>query len=222
MAGIEAVKVSYQGTPAAITDLLGGRIEFVITDVAVTREFINAGTLRAIGVTPSVPVGSLPDVPTIAAAGLPGYEFAAWRGLFVPAGTPKEIVATLNKAFTDAMNSPGGDEILRRYRARAEHQHAGRACRSRQGADRTLGPYHPGVGAGENLSPLVERDHLALLAQRRQQRPDQQHDRQREAGRRDRPLTKVSRSPCDRISDLRRLFSSIGPSTKASTSGAGS
>lgn len=106
MAGIDAVKVSYQGTPAAITDLLGGRIEFVITDVAVTREFINAGTLRAIGVTPSVPVGSLPGVPTIAAAGLPGYEFAAWSGLFAPAGTPKEIVATLNRAFTDAMNSP--------------------------------------------------------------------------------------------------------------------
>ena len=106
MAGIDAVKVSYQGTPAAITDLLGGRIEFVITDVAVTREFIAAGTLRAIGVTPAVPVASLPGVPTLAAAGLPGYEFAAWSGLFAPAGTPKEIVDKLNRAFTDAMSSP--------------------------------------------------------------------------------------------------------------------
>ena len=106
MAGIEAVKVSYQGTPAAITDLLGGRIEFVITDVAVTREFIAAGTLRALGVTTSVPVGSLPDVPTLAAAGLPGYDFAAWSGLFAPAGTPKEIVEMLNAAFTAAMSSP--------------------------------------------------------------------------------------------------------------------
>ena len=106
IAGIDAVKVSYQGTPAAITDLLGGRIEFVITDVAVTREFIAAGTLRALGVTTSVPVASLPNVPTIAAAGLPGYDFAAWSGLFAPAGTPKEIVDTLNRAFTDAMGTP--------------------------------------------------------------------------------------------------------------------
>ena len=106
MAGIEAVKVSYPGTPAAITDLLGGRIEFVITDVAVTREFIAAGTLRALGVTTSQPVASLPQVPTMAAAGLPGYEFAAWSGLFAPAGTPDAVVETLNRAFTAAMSSP--------------------------------------------------------------------------------------------------------------------
>lgn len=105
MAGFEAVKVAYQGTPAAITDLLGGRIEFVVTDVAVTREFISAGTLRALGVTTSVPVFSLPNVPTIAEAGLPGYNFAAWSGLFAPAGTPAAIVEKLNRAFVDVMNS---------------------------------------------------------------------------------------------------------------------
>jgi tripartite-type tricarboxylate transporter receptor subunit TctC len=106
MAGIDAVKVPYQGTPAAITDLIGGRIEFVITDVAVTREFIAAGTLRALGVTPATPVAVLPGVPTIAAAGLPGYEFAAWSGLFAPAGTPKAIIDTINHAMVDAMTSP--------------------------------------------------------------------------------------------------------------------
>ena len=66
--------------PPRSTDLLGGQIEFVITDVAVTREFI--------------------------AAGPPGYEFAAWVGLFAPAGTPKQIVDRLNRAFTDAITSP--------------------------------------------------------------------------------------------------------------------
>jgi tripartite-type tricarboxylate transporter receptor subunit TctC len=105
MAGIDTVKVSYQGTPAAITDLLGGRIEFVITDVAVTREFIAAGSLKALGVTTATPVASLPGVPTIAAAGLPGYEFAAWSGLFAPAGTPAAIVDSLNRAFVEAMSS---------------------------------------------------------------------------------------------------------------------
>ena len=103
MAGIDAVRVSYPGTPQAITDLLGGRIEFVITDVAVTREFIAQGSLRALGVTTPVKVASLPDVPTMSEAGLDGYDFAAWSGLFAPKGTPDAVVQRLNKAFTEVM-----------------------------------------------------------------------------------------------------------------------
>jgi tripartite-type tricarboxylate transporter receptor subunit TctC len=103
LADIDAVRVSYPGTPQAITDLLGGRIEFVITDVAVTRDFIEQGTLRALGVTTAKRVSSLPNVPTIAEAGLPTYDFAAWSGLFAPKGTPPEIVTILNKAFVEVM-----------------------------------------------------------------------------------------------------------------------
>ena len=106
MAGIDAVKVSYQGTPAAITDLLGGRIEFVITDAAVTREFIEQGSLRALGVTTPARIASLPKVPTMSEAGLSGYDFAAWSGLFAPKGTPDAVVQVLNKVFTDAMTTP--------------------------------------------------------------------------------------------------------------------
>jgi tripartite-type tricarboxylate transporter receptor subunit TctC len=105
MAGVDAVRVSYPGTPQAITDLLGGRIEFVITDIAVTREFIQQGSLRALGVTTPVRIASLPNVPTMAEAGLPGYDFAAWSGLFVPKGTPDDIVQTLNKALTTVVTS---------------------------------------------------------------------------------------------------------------------
>lgn len=106
MAGVDAVRVSYPGTPQAITDLLGGRIEFIITDIAVTREFIQQGSLRALGVTTPVRVASLPNVPTMAEAGLPGYDFAAWSGLFVPKGTPDNVVQTLNKALTQVVTSP--------------------------------------------------------------------------------------------------------------------
>lgn len=106
MANVDAVRVSYPGTPQAITDLIGGRIEFVITDIAVTREFIQQGSLRALGVTTPVRITSLPNVPTMAEAGLPGYDFAAWSGLFVPKGTPDDIVQTLNKAFTSVVTSP--------------------------------------------------------------------------------------------------------------------
>lgn len=106
MANVDAVRVSYPGTPQAITDLIGGRIEFVITDIAVTREFIQQGSLRALGVTTPVRITLLPDVPTMAEAGLPGYDFAAWSGLFVPKGTPDDIVQTLNRAFTSVVTSP--------------------------------------------------------------------------------------------------------------------
>jgi tripartite-type tricarboxylate transporter receptor subunit TctC len=105
MAGIDAVKVSYPGTPQAITDLLGGRIEFVITDVAVTREFIAQGSLRALGVTTPARIASLPEVPTMSDAGLAGYDFAAWSGLFAPKGTPPAIVQSLNRAFTEVMGT---------------------------------------------------------------------------------------------------------------------
>jgi tripartite-type tricarboxylate transporter receptor subunit TctC len=106
MANIDAVRVSYPGTPQAITDLLGGRIEFVITDVAVTRDFISEGGLRALGVTTAKTVASLPNVAPIAEVGLPGYDFAAWSGLFAPKDTPSEVVQVLNKAFVTVMATP--------------------------------------------------------------------------------------------------------------------
>jgi tripartite-type tricarboxylate transporter receptor subunit TctC len=112
MAGIDAVKVSYQGTPAAITDLIGGRIEFVITDAAVTREFIEQGSLRALGVTTPSRIASLPNVPTLSEAGLPGYDFAAWSGLFAPKGTPDAVVQVLNKAFTGVMTTPEAQKFF--------------------------------------------------------------------------------------------------------------
>jgi tripartite-type tricarboxylate transporter receptor subunit TctC len=103
MASIDAVRISYPGTPQAITDLLGGRIEFIITDVAVTREFINNGSLRALGVTTPQKVASLPNVAPMAEVGLPGYDFAAWSGLFGPKNVPADVVEKLNKAFLQVM-----------------------------------------------------------------------------------------------------------------------
>src|ERR1700754_1820018 len=112
MAGVDAVRVSYPGTPQAITDLLGGRIEFVITDIAVTREFIQQGALRALGVTTPVRIASLPSVPTMAEAGLPDYDFAAWSGLFVPKGTPDDIVQTLNNALAQVVTTPEAQKFF--------------------------------------------------------------------------------------------------------------
>ena len=112
MAGIEALDVPYAGTPQAITDLIAGRLDFMITDISVTRPYIEAGKLRALGVTTARPVGSLPDTPTLAQAGLPGYEFVAWGGLFAPAGTPEAVVARLNEVFVQALRSPAAGEFF--------------------------------------------------------------------------------------------------------------
>lgn len=112
LGNIEAVRVPYQGTPQAVTDLIGGRIDFVITDVAVVRPFVQSGALTALGVTTTRPLRTLPGVPTIADAGLPGYEFAAWSGLFAPAGTPSEIVARLHRAFEAALAGPEADRFF--------------------------------------------------------------------------------------------------------------
>ncbi|RTL72941.1 MAG: tripartite tricarboxylate transporter substrate binding protein [Hyphomicrobiales bacterium] len=112
LGNIEAVRVPYQGTPQAITDLIGGRIDFVITDVAVVRPFVQSGALRALGVSTAQPLRTLPGVPTIAHAGLPGYDFAAWSGLFAPAGTPDQIVTMLDRAFEAALAGPEADRFF--------------------------------------------------------------------------------------------------------------
>ncbi|CAM3928744.1 Bug family tripartite tricarboxylate transporter substrate binding protein [Bordetella muralis] len=105
MAGIQAMEVPYAGTPQAITDLLAGRLDFMITDISVTRPYIEAGKLRALAVTPRERVVSLPDIPTFAEAGLPDYEFVAWGGLFAPSGTPAPVVDRLNQVFVQALQS---------------------------------------------------------------------------------------------------------------------
>ncbi|MEI2415862.1 tripartite tricarboxylate transporter substrate binding protein [Orrella sp. JC864] len=104
-AGIDALDVPYAGTPQAMNDLLAGRLDFMITDISVTRPHIEAGKLRPLGVTPPEPSPALPGVPPLAQAGLPGYDFVAWGGLFAPAGTDAAIIDKLNQAFVQALRS---------------------------------------------------------------------------------------------------------------------
>jgi len=107
-AAIKTAAVSYRGTPQAATDLLGGQIDFVVMDVSQTQEHIRAGKLRALAVTSTKRMEIFPDVPTMAEAGLPGFELYSWNGVHAPAGVPPDIVATLNKAIRDATNTPEG------------------------------------------------------------------------------------------------------------------
>jgi tripartite-type tricarboxylate transporter receptor subunit TctC len=102
--GIEAAHVPYKGSAPAITDLVGGHVSAMIDGTAVP--YVKDGALRALAVTGAKRSPVLPDVPTLSEAGVPGYEFASWHGLFVPAGTPSEIVARLNAEVNRTLTDP--------------------------------------------------------------------------------------------------------------------
>ena len=107
MAGIRLVHVAYKGSPPGIVDLLGGRVAMIATSsMTIMLPHIRSGRLRALGVTSAVRLSSLPDIPTIAEGGLPGYEAVQWAGLLAPAGTPRDIVATLSRESAAILRTP--------------------------------------------------------------------------------------------------------------------
>jgi tripartite-type tricarboxylate transporter receptor subunit TctC len=111
-AGVPMQHVPYRGMPQALTDVVGGQVELIFADTSTGIGLVRDGTLRAIAVTASKRLTSLPDVPTIAESGLPGYEFAAWVGVFVHAKTPREIVTKLNHLVTVFVNNPATTAYL--------------------------------------------------------------------------------------------------------------
>jgi tripartite-type tricarboxylate transporter receptor subunit TctC len=106
MAGIDMVHVPYKGSAAAMTDLLGGQISMMFTDIPTAIPHIRAGKLRALGITAAEPSPALPEVAPIAQQGLPGYDLKAWYGVMSPANTPHPIAEKLNSEITKALNSP--------------------------------------------------------------------------------------------------------------------
>jgi tripartite-type tricarboxylate transporter receptor subunit TctC len=106
MAGVKLTHVPYRGSGPVMNDLVGGHIPLSFTPVPVVHGNIAAGTLRALAVTSAQRSALLPDVPTIAEAGLAGYEAALRYGLLAPAGTPRPIIDTLNGALRAALDAP--------------------------------------------------------------------------------------------------------------------
>jgi tripartite-type tricarboxylate transporter receptor subunit TctC len=104
-AGIDMTHVPYKGMGPATVDLLGGQVQLVFADLPVTLQHVKAGKLRALAVSVPKRSASLPDVPTMAESGYPQIEVKNWYALFVPAGTPKEIVAHLNVETVKVVSS---------------------------------------------------------------------------------------------------------------------
>ncbi len=106
MAKIDMVHVPYKGSAPAATDLIGGQLQTMFDAVAVALPLVRGGKLRALGISTAQRSPLVPDVPTIAEAGVPGYEVATWHGFCAAAGTPRAVVTALNDAIVKAVNHP--------------------------------------------------------------------------------------------------------------------
>ncbi|WP_116949006.1 tripartite tricarboxylate transporter substrate-binding protein [Jiangella endophytica] len=105
--GVSLQEVPYEGTGPALTDLVGGQVDFMCDQTTNTSGQISAGEVKAYAVTTPERVESLPELPTTAEAGLPELEVAVWHGLYVPAGTPDEVVQQLSDALVVALADQG-------------------------------------------------------------------------------------------------------------------
>jgi tripartite-type tricarboxylate transporter receptor subunit TctC len=106
VAGIQLQYVPYRGTAPALNDLVAGQIDIIVDQTSNSINQVRAGNIRAYAVSDAKRVASAPDVPSVDEAGLPGFHMTLWSGLWVPKGTPKEIVAKLNAAAVEALNDP--------------------------------------------------------------------------------------------------------------------
>jgi tripartite-type tricarboxylate transporter receptor subunit TctC len=115
-AGIRMLHVPYKGNAQSLADVLGGQVNLMFDQMSTSLAHIHAGKLRALGVTSRERSPLLPDVPTIAEQGLPGFEDVTWTALMAPAGTPGEIVERLRAAVATAVAQP---ELRKRFLERA-------------------------------------------------------------------------------------------------------
>ncbi|WP_370660541.1 tripartite tricarboxylate transporter substrate binding protein BugD [Massilia soli] len=104
--GTDLTTVPYKGTGPAMNDLLGGQVDFMCDQTTNTTSQIKGGKIKAYAVTTKSRLASMPDLPTLAESGLPGFEVAVWHGLYAPKGTPKPIIDALTGALQVALKDP--------------------------------------------------------------------------------------------------------------------
>jgi len=112
MAGIDTVHVPYKGGPAGLVDLVGGRIQFMFASPASVMALVRSGKLRAIATSGAKRAAQLPDLPTVAESGVPGYQSSIWQSLLAPAKTPAVIIKRLHVEVADIARQPEVKEKL--------------------------------------------------------------------------------------------------------------
>ena len=113
LAAIKAVHVPYKGGAPALADTISGQVQFMLATLPSAHPHIVSGRLRALGVSGGERSAALPDVPTIAESGLPGYDYTSWYGILAPAGTPQAIITRLNAVTVKALNAKDVTDRLR-------------------------------------------------------------------------------------------------------------
>ena len=106
MTGVEMVHVPYKGAQPALTDLMGGRVQLMFATSASVIPYVKAGRLRALAVTTARRSAAVPELPTVAEAGVPGFEAITWHGVVVPAATPPALVERINRDIVRALQAP--------------------------------------------------------------------------------------------------------------------
>jgi len=106
LAHVEMLHVPYKGAPPAVTDLIGGHVDVMFTNIPASLGSIKAGQLRAIAIGSKTRSSALPELPTIAESGVANYEAVAWYGRVAPAGAPREIIEKLQRVLVETMKSP--------------------------------------------------------------------------------------------------------------------
>ena len=106
MAGLDVVHVPYKGSAQAATELIGGQLQFVFEAIAGGAQYVRNGQLRALGISTLKRAASMPELPTISEAGVPGFEASTWHAIFAPGATPLPIIAKLNREIVAAINVP--------------------------------------------------------------------------------------------------------------------
>src|SRR6185503_11700241 len=106
MAGVDILHIPYKGTGPAITDVIGGRVAILYAGVATLRPFVGSGKMRVLAVTSAKRSPGMPEIPTIAESGLPGYETNTWNSVVAPRGTPAAVIERLNTAIAAVLSEP--------------------------------------------------------------------------------------------------------------------
>ena len=112
MAGVDLVHVPYKGAAPAMIDLIGGHLDFMFDSVLTSMPHVRAGKLRALAAAAAARSAVMPELPTVAESGLPGFEASTWFGVVAPAATPREVIAKLNAAIVKGMTSAEMTERL--------------------------------------------------------------------------------------------------------------
>ncbi len=144
-AKIDITHVPFRGTGPALQAVIGGHVPMAFNPPSPLIPHIQSGAIRPIAITTLARTAVLPEVPTIAESGFPGFEATTWHALVVPAGTPKEVVAALHRASTATLNDSGSAQGADRSRHRRRRRDTRGAPRLSQVGDSKVG------GAGESL-----------------------------------------------------------------------